>query len=203
VNFRDEFGLSASDKTSIKIDYQFIKDHEGELLLDGYVPQDKNGKVLGKSGVTIASGFDIGQKSPQEIKNIFKNDPTLISTFLPYVGVQKNDAVKLLETKPLSITLQQAQKTDDLIMNYQTTRLENIYGNRTKSDFSSLPANVQTAVADAAFQYGPSSKNLTTVYTQTAQGNYSGAATSLQNLGKAEPAYASRRNDEANLLLAK
>ena len=44
------------------VDFQFIEEQEG-FKLDGYVPLDKDGNPLGKSGVTIASGFDAGRVS--------------------------------------------------------------------------------------------------------------------------------------------
>ena len=59
------------DPTGLAVDYAFIRNHEGAAVLNGYVPQKKDGTVIGKSGVTIASGFDLGQQNSYDLNRIF------------------------------------------------------------------------------------------------------------------------------------
>jgi len=40
------------------INWHFIEELEGAAVATGYVPLDKDGKPLGKSGVTIAGGVE-------------------------------------------------------------------------------------------------------------------------------------------------
>lgn len=52
---------------SDQIDWKFIAAREGAEVLIGYVPM-KNGKVFGISGVTIATGVDLGQRNESDLK---------------------------------------------------------------------------------------------------------------------------------------
>ena len=45
-----------------QINWKFIGKLEGEGVETGYVPTDNNGKIIGTSGVTIATGVDLGTK---------------------------------------------------------------------------------------------------------------------------------------------
>ena len=58
--------LNPALKTNI--DFAYIAGLEGDQWLSGYVPFKNDGIVAGRSGMTIASGFDIGQWSKDEIK---------------------------------------------------------------------------------------------------------------------------------------
>lgn len=51
-----------------KVDFAFIAGLEGDQWLRGYVPMRK-GVVVGASGMTVASGFDLGQWHPSEWKD--------------------------------------------------------------------------------------------------------------------------------------
>jgi hypothetical protein len=87
------------------IDFDFIHELEG-FSLKSYVPDPK----ISQSGVTIASGFDIGQCSKQEIINGFTSD--LAAKLLPYIGKTKQAALNYLEDNPLSISQEDAMKID-------------------------------------------------------------------------------------------
>lgn len=52
-----------------KVDFAFIASLEGDQWLRGYVPM-KDNKVLGKSGMTVASGFDLGQWYPEDLDKL-------------------------------------------------------------------------------------------------------------------------------------
>ena len=77
------------------IDFDFIKENEG-FELQGYVPVDKNNEPLGHSGVTIASGFDLGQRGPRDIKGFYKE---LKNKLFPYLVLQGKET--LLKDKKL------------------------------------------------------------------------------------------------------
>jgi hypothetical protein len=65
------------------IDYSFLSNLEGGCKTKGYVPAAKKSK----SGVTIATGFDLGQRSESDLK-LLKIDATLIleSCYIPKLG---------------------------------------------------------------------------------------------------------------------
>ncbi len=55
------------------VDFTFIASMEGNQWLRGYVPMKSN-KVLGRSGMTVATGFDIGQWKVSELKDMGFSD---------------------------------------------------------------------------------------------------------------------------------
>lgn len=52
-----------------KVDFVFLAQWEGGQYLHGYIPFAK-GVVAGNSGMTVATGFDIGQKSGRQLKGL-------------------------------------------------------------------------------------------------------------------------------------
>ncbi len=66
------------------IDWNFIAKEEGKRILKGYVPlPDKS-----KSGVTIASGFDLGQHNESDLKGL-KLSAALMKKLKPYLLLKK------------------------------------------------------------------------------------------------------------------
>ena len=57
------------------IDWHFIGELEGQSVLTGYVPDPE----ISASGVTIATGVDLGQLTPAELRNMAL--PLSLSTF--------------------------------------------------------------------------------------------------------------------------
>lgn len=94
------------------VDWNFVEGREGARRLDGYMPTENgkpDGKVVGNSGVTIASGFDLGQHSPADLKamGLYQG---LIDRLTPYMkpGLRKETAQKFLERNPLAISDEEA-----------------------------------------------------------------------------------------------
>lgn len=92
------------------IDYSFLSDLEGGRFTTGYVPA----ATVSKSGVTIATGFDLGQRSETDLKNLGLNSG-LIEKLKPYLGSKKDDAKKLIEKTPLAITPAEAESIDKAV----------------------------------------------------------------------------------------
>lgn len=56
-----------------RVNFTFLSHCEGGQWLRGYVPVKKTtGKVIGKSGMTIATGFDVGQWYASDLRNKLK-----------------------------------------------------------------------------------------------------------------------------------
>ena len=90
------------------IDYSFLSDLEGGRTTIGYVPA----AAVSKSGVTIATGFDLGQRSQMDLKRLGL-PANLIEKLKPYLGAKKEDAKKLLDATPLTITSTEAESIDN------------------------------------------------------------------------------------------
>ena len=78
-----------------KIEFSAVSAAEGHQRLRAYLPLNKKKQVVGNSGITIATGFDIGQYDGTQIKN-FKFPKALENKLLPFVAAKREDAKKLL-----------------------------------------------------------------------------------------------------------
>jgi hypothetical protein len=178
------------------IDYAFVSAREGGVRLDGYVPNPRRSE----SGVTIATGFDLGQRRRQELVALGLPH-RLIEQLEPYLGVKKLDAVKLLAEKPVRITAGDALLIDKAFKHKSVTELATGYGashlNTTRTAFFDLPAEAQTVIASVAFQYGDLSHAAPLFWRAVCRQDWRAAIAELRNFGDV---YDTRRNLEANLL---
>ena len=83
-----------------KIDYSVIGELEGGSQTSGYVPAAD----VSKSGVTIATGFDLGQRNESDLKSLGLSS-ALITVLEPYLGKQAKDAQDALDKTPLKYHL--------------------------------------------------------------------------------------------------
>ncbi|TNC84817.1 MAG: peptidase [Thalassolituus sp.] len=134
-----------------KIDYKFLSELEGGSRTTGYVPAAR----VSKSGVTIATGFDLGQRNESDL-NKLKLDADLISRLKPYLGVKGLPASTLLKTSPLVINSEQAKSIDIAVKSAHINSLMQVYNSASKNNkkFSELPSEAQTVIASVSFQYG-------------------------------------------------
>lgn len=177
------------------IDYKFLSDLEGGSRTSGYVPAIE----VSKSGVTIATGFDLGQRNENDLK-LLNLDTALIAQLKPYLGLKAQSAQDFLENKPLVITTLQAQAIDQAVKSTHITQLKSIYdsvsGNQKK--FVDIPPEAQTVIASVSFQYGTGLSTRTPKFWKavTAQ-DWNEAIKILKSFGDAYP---TRRKKEAALM---
>jgi hypothetical protein len=133
------------------IDYKFLSELEGGSKTIGYVPAAS----VSKSGVTIATGFDLGQRQESDLKSL-NLDTALVTKLKPYLGVTGPNAQALLKKSPLIITALQAAAIDKAAKSSHIAKVKIKYdttpGNRTK--FINLQPQAQTVIASVSFQYG-------------------------------------------------
>ena len=88
---------------AIGINHPQVSHWEGGGRTVADVPYRK-GQINNKSGVTVASGLDIGQrKEPAELRRLGLPEK-LVRKLAPYLGKQRGDAVTALAKNPLSLT---------------------------------------------------------------------------------------------------
>ncbi len=179
-----------------KIDYKFLSDREGGRKLLGYVP-NKGGS---KSGVTIATGFDLGQRNEADLKKL-KLSKTLIDKLKPYLGLTKKNAVDAIKKKPLMINDVQALEIDKIVKSRHITSIANKYNTAIEKDavkFKDLPAEAQTVIASISFQYGINLQRKTPLFWKavTSQ-DWKETTNILDNFGDD---YKSRRKLESDLI---
>ena len=120
-----------------KIDYSFLAALEGGSKTSGYVPA----AGVSKSGVTIGTGFDLGQRSELDLKNL-QLPIDLIAILKPYLGKKAKDAQDALGKAPLTITATQAAIIDKAAKKAHMDSIKLKYDlvAENKKKFTDLPA---------------------------------------------------------------
>jgi GH24 family phage-related lysozyme (muramidase) len=175
-----------------KVDFDFIKAQEG-FETQSYVPKDKEGNVLGKSGVTVASGYDLGQKSLSDLEGLSES---LIEKLAPYLGVKGKQADAIANN--LILTKAEADIINQFSKEKELEKISKKWKDATGTEFSELDGNKQTVIASVAFQYGSNLDKATpNFWKQVTSGDWKGAKENLLDFGDA---YSSRRKREASLI---
>lgn len=144
------------------IDWGFVEQVEGRQLRAKVLPVDR----FPLSGVTVATGFDLGSKDTAFIHVLFKDDPAsgeeFDRLFAPYYGLKGAAAeAKLEETGGFSLTEAQAEKLDRSMRDWVAREVRRLYDGAVEGPggpgkaFDALPREAQTAIASVAFNIGP------------------------------------------------
>lgn len=173
------------------IDFSFITELEG-YSLTGYVPDPEGSD----SGVTIASGFDLGQCAGIALELMF--DKNLADKLEPYAGKKKQEAVEYLAEHPLTVTKAEADTINTVVHKESAEKLErtwNKWSGYCKWDDLSTPK--ATVLASVSFQYGSLPVKTPNFWRQCISSDWSAAVANLRDFGDKYP---TRRNKEADLL---
>jgi Bacterial toxin homologue of phage lysozyme, C-term len=149
---------------------------------------------VSKSGVTIAIGFDLGQRSEADLRKLNLSAP-LLAKLRPYLGKKKAEAQTLLQQKPLTIASSEAMEIDKAAKKSHVESLRTGYvgspHNLGRKDFFALPAEAQTVIASLSFQYGTNlSVRAPKFWQAVCEQNWAEAVKVLNNFGDA---YSGRR----------
>ncbi|BAQ94335.1 pesticin domain-containing protein [uncultured phage MedDCM-OCT-S46-C10] len=169
------------------IDFDFIIKREG-FETEGKVPDAANSK----SGVTIASGFDLGARALEDLKGLPQDIIDLLTPFLGFKGAEAEEIASNLK-----ISEDQAKTINEFAKSEAITKLKNKWENSTGSSFDDLSTEQATVLASVAFQYGDLESRTPNFWKQTTSGDWVGAYKNLLNFGDR---YKSRRLAEAQLL---
>ncbi len=178
------------------IDWEFIASLEGKGVTTGYVP-DAAGS---QSGVTIATGFDLGQRNEADLTSLGLSS-TLITKLKPYLGLKAKAAVDLLAKTPLTITGDESKEIDNKVRAQKVPLLKERY--RTATDntknvlFDDLPSQAQTVIASVSFQYGNLSTRAPKFWKAVTTQDWTESVKVLRSFGDSYP---TRRGKEADLL---
>jgi GH24 family phage-related lysozyme (muramidase) len=177
------------------INFKFLSNLEGGSKTTGYVPA----AGVSKSGVTIATGFDLGQRNEKDLKSL-KLNAALITKLKPYLGSKAANAQALLKKSPLVINSIQASAIDKAVKSEHISKLKLKYntaaGNKKK--FIDIPHQAQTVITSVSFQYGVGLNiRAPKFWKAVTSQNWSEATKLLKAFGDAYP---TRRRKEAALL---
>ena len=175
------------------VDFDCIHRLEARRVLSGYVLEPE----LSDSGVTIASGVDLGQRDERSLRRLAISDE-LRDKLRPYLGLRKHDAVGFLERRPLDITEHEAAELDVAIKQLMVGSLISKFDAASPVPFEQLESQKQTIIASVAFQYGTGLQSAApNFWSQIMTGDWAGVLANLQNYGDDYP---TRRNTERYLL---
>ncbi|HGS4450646.1 TPA: type VI secretion system tip protein TssI/VgrG [Vibrio cholerae] len=185
-------GWESTCECKLMINFDFIKELEG-VKKYGYVPDVKGSN----SGVTIASGLDLGARSKSDL--ITLGLPTsLIDKLTPYLGYKKHDAEAILAENPLLISDQELDILVSKVKESETNRIVDLYNRMSKvKKFECLPWQAQTVIASVAYQYGYLPSETKDFWKQAIEQNWSAMYGNLMNFGDK---YSTRRQKEAKLI---
>lgn len=113
---------------------------------EGVVPPEN-------SGVTVASGFDIGQTSEEELRRKGYPD-SLINKFKPYFGKKKGAARKALEANPLEITEAERDYINGRVFPEKAELAKRNYEKYVGFKWDDLPQHAKDALTIQSFQLG-------------------------------------------------
>ncbi|MFH0227235.1 pesticin C-terminus-like muramidase [Vibrio furnissii] len=176
----------------LMINFDFIKELEG-VKKDGYVPDVKNSS----SGVTIASGFDLGARSKSDLLALGLPQ-TLVDKLTPYLGYKKDEAVEFLAKHPLSVNEQELELLISKVKESETRRIVDLYNRTSKTTkFECLPWQAQTVIASVSYQYGYLPSETENFWKQAIEQDWSAMFNNLMKFGDKYP---TRREKEAGLI---
>ncbi len=139
---------------------------EGPCQTTGYIPA-KPGNFYGKpeqklekytaigvSGVTIATGCDLGQTNAATLRNFGVPDE-LIAKFEAYIGLKKAAAIAKLAELPLGISTEEANLLDTCVhTGYLDSYVRPTYEWAARFAFDDLPRQAQAVIFSVCFQKG-------------------------------------------------
>ena len=169
------------------IDFDFILKQEG-FKTEGYVPDAENSD----SGVTIASGFDLGARVLEDLKGLPDDIVNILKPFLSLKGAEAQEVASNLK-----VSDDQAKTINEFAKNEAITNLKSKWQNSTGTSFDDLSPEQATVLASVAFQYGDLESRTPNFWKQATSGDWLGAYENLKNFGDR---YSTRRNNEANYL---
>lgn len=141
------------------IDWRFVETLEKKYVLKGYVPKNKKGEVIGKSGVTVSTGVDVGQLSPAELVNLFGGLPRtrsqkLIESLMPYTGLKGKEAVLALIHFPLELKQEDAVLLAERVKEKHKNELIEDWNGKSFVNFWNLPDEMQTVLFSLCYNFG-------------------------------------------------
>lgn len=181
---------------SYEVDYEFLSKLEGGCRTGGYIPDLEKSK----SGVTIATGFDLGARNEDDLRRLGIQG-SLLKKLTPYLGLKKHDAARKLEKSPLSISTTECLQIDQVVKTHYLAHLANRYNSAISSGavkFEDLRPEFQTVIASVSFQYGLElARSAPKFWASVVGQNWKLAVKILRNF---QDQYPTRRNKEADLM---
>lgn len=157
-------------------------------------------KAMGASGVTVATGCDLGQTDIPTLKGYGLADQHLLNKIATYIGLKKSAALKKLFLLPLLLSSGEAAAMDNAVHGgYLNRYVRPAYNAASKVKFDDLPKEAQACVFSVCFQKGCNGvkRDWPKTWKYLTTQNWSAASHELQY---GFVSYATRRKLEGQLL---
>lgn len=117
-------------------------------------PNPERYSAMGASGVTIATGCDLGQTDFATLTG-YGLERAIAGVFNPYYGKKRDDAIRTLRKWPLVITPDAARQLDEAVhLGYLTRFVIPAYNKESRVKFADLPGKAQAVIMSICFQKG-------------------------------------------------
>jgi hypothetical protein len=181
------------------IDWAFLAKLE-EPRLRAYVPVDKQGEPIERSGVTVATGVDLGQMSGPEIMAMGLGDD-LKDALASYAGMRGGAALSCLRFRPLVLTEAEALELDAVIQGRHEQALRDAFnavaGMAGLPFWDDLPLAARTVLFSVSWQYGNLAHKCPRFWRAACTQDWAAVEHELRNFGDCYP---TRRHAEADYL---
>jgi len=182
-----------------QIDWDWIGKREGVGKEIGYVPTKKTGEIIGTSGVTIATGVDLGTKDRKFFEDMDVSEEIILK-LEPFFQLKGEDALN--EAKKLNLSSAEVKELDTAIKKKYTNDVINSYEKDSGKNFEDLTSAQQTVITSVAFQHGVEKTTTYNFWNQVINDKWDDAIANLRDWdGTGKPSQTQERRDlEANLL---
>ncbi len=110
--------------------------------------------AMGASGVTIATGADLGQTDADTLRAAGVSDG-IVNALRPYIGLRRDAALRKLHALPLAISRSTADALDVAVIGLHAARIAARYDQDSPiAPFAALPPQAQAAIFSLLYQLG-------------------------------------------------
>ncbi len=158
--------------------------------------------------MTIGSGIDLGQMKESDL-NKLGLPQALNDKLIPYLDKKEDRARAVLTATPLHLSEEEVAQLNAAKHQSDINKLIENYNDDVddgETQFHDLPQGIQTAIGSVGTQWGPKfgnrrdSASSRTFWDKVTNLDWQGASQVLRQWGTNIPAYATRRNAEADLI---
>lgn len=188
---------------------------EGPQQLRGYIPcnlttggtanyyggaNPEHYSPMGISGVTVATGVDLGQTDAAALGDIGVS-PGIVNDLRPYLGQRKAVAVAVLHRQPLTVSRDAANGLDAAMLTHHISKIAAYYDAASGDGaFAGLPWQAQAVIVSIQYQRGVNSpRKYPNTWKAFVNQDWRDAAARLKN-GSLWSGYQNRRRLEGQLL---
>ncbi|GAC1341679.1 MAG: hypothetical protein NVSMB18_14250 [Acetobacteraceae bacterium] len=196
------------------VDFLYLARWEGKQFLRGYVPFI-HGVTAGRSGITVATGFDVGQIGADDL-GALGLPASLVPKLLPFAGrtfkgmTRAQVAARVLQLGAVPTLTKAEADAADLVVHRKHLAAAIAAWNARRQpnvpEFKALPSNWQTVLFSRTFHQGvgmPDTAVARVFYAAATSGKWAEAVAALRNYPVPEIWYRERVQKEAALLQTK